>query len=83
MITYNIHEAKTKFSKLVHDATQGEEIIIAKSGKPILKLVRYESKKTKSKRELGFLKGKIKFSKDFELPLPPEIQKYFSLVSFR
>jgi hypothetical protein len=36
-----------------------------------------ESKKKKSKRELGFLKGKIKFSKDFELPLPPEILKYF------
>lgn len=77
MIIYNIHEAKTKFSKLVHDATQGEEIVIAKSGKPILKLVRYEAKKTKSKRELGFLKGKIKFSEDFDSPLPPQVLKYF------
>jgi len=77
MHTYNIHEAKTNFSKLVHDASQGEEVIIAKSGKPILKLVRYQPKKKKSKRELGFLKGKIKFSKDFDAPLPPEILKYF------
>ena len=77
MSTYNIHQAKTYFSKLVQDATQGEEIIIAKSGKPVLKLVRYESTKKKSKRELGFLKGKIIFSKDFDSPLPPEILKYF------
>jgi len=77
MGTYNIHDAKTNFSKLVQDATQGEEVIIAKSGKPLLKLVRYQEKKKKSKRKLGFLKGKIIFSKDFDSPLPPEIQYYF------
>jgi prevent-host-death family protein len=49
MGTYNIHDAKTNFSKLVQDATQGEEVIIAKSGKPLLKLVRYKEKKKKSK----------------------------------
>ena len=69
MRTYNIHDAKTNFSKLVQDATQGEEVIIAKSGKPLLKLVRYKEKKKKSKLKLGFLKGKIIFSKDFDSPL--------------
>jgi prevent-host-death family protein len=77
MGTYNIHDAKTNFSKLVQDATQGEEVIIAKSGKPLLKLVLYKEKKKKSKRKLGFLKGKIIFSKDFDSPLPPEILYYF------
>jgi antitoxin (DNA-binding transcriptional repressor) of toxin-antitoxin stability system len=62
---------------LVQDATEGEEIIIAKSGKPLLRLVLYESKKKKTKREFGFLKDKIIFSKDFDSPLPPEILKYF------
>jgi prevent-host-death family protein len=77
MEIYNIHDAKTNFSKLVQKAKQGEEVIIAKSGKPLLKLVRYEEKKKQSKRKLGFLKDKIILSQDFDSPLPPEILKGF------
>ena len=63
MITVNIHEAKTNFSKLVDAVMHGEEIIIAKAGKPAAKLVPIAA--VKPKRKPGSLKGKIKISKDF------------------
>jgi prevent-host-death family protein len=67
----NIHEAKTNFSKLLQRVILGDEIIIAKAGVPVAKLVRYVSKK--GKRPLGFLKGEIWMSDDFDAPLPPDI----------
>ena len=54
----NIHEAKTNFSKLLQRVILGDEIIIAKAGVPVAKLVRYISKKA-GKRPLGFLKSEI------------------------
>ena len=71
----NIHEAKTHFSKLVESAIKGEETIIAKSGKPVAKLVPISSKKPK--RRLGVLKGKIKIADDFDTPLPDDILSSF------
>jgi len=69
----NVHEAKTNFSKLLQRVILGDEIIIAKAGVPVAKLVRYISKK-KGKRPLGFLKGEIWMSDDFDAaPLPPDI----------
>jgi prevent-host-death family protein len=67
----NVHEAKTNFSKLLQRVILGDEIIIAKAGVPVAKLVRYVSKK--GKRPLGFLKGEIWMSDDFDAPLPPDI----------
>ena len=57
MYSVNIHEAKTRFSQLVEAAMRGEEIIIAKAGKPAAKLVPYISK---TKRKIaGFIKAKF------------------------
>ena len=66
----NIHQAKTQFSKLVDAALQGEEIVIAKAGKPTVKLVPINKKKS---YKFGVLKGKIKIAKDFDAPLPDDV----------
>ena len=70
----NIHEALRHFSKLVEAASNGEEIIIVKAGKPTAKLVPYQSQK---KRKFGVLKGKIKIAKDFDKPLPENFLSAF------
>lgn len=67
----NIHQAKTHLSKLVDAVQHGEEIIIAKAGKPAAKLVPITA--IKPKRKPGALKGKIKIAKDFNAPLPDDI----------
>lgn len=64
----NVHEAKTNLSKLLKRVLVGEEIIIAKAGKPIAKLVPYRT--TLQKRIPGSARGKIKLSEDFDAPLP-------------
>lgn len=69
----NIHEAKTQMSKLVERAQGGEEIIIAKAGKPVARIVPLE----KVKRKLGLLDGKIKIPDDFNDALPDEILAQF------
>jgi prevent-host-death family protein len=71
MQTVNIHEAKTHFSRLVDAAANGEEIIIAKAGKPTARLVPME--RVKTKRHFGALKGKIQISDDFDAPLPDDL----------
>lgn len=72
--TLNLYEAKTHLSRLVDRAAGGEEIIIAKNGKPLARLVPLEVKKP---REPGGWKGKIWVADDFDDPLPPQIQRYF------
>ncbi len=74
MKAVNIHDAKTQFSKLIDRAMQGEEVIIAKAGKPVVKLVSLSAQK---KLQLGLLKGKISISDDFDAPLPDEVLKSF------
>ena len=71
MATFNIHEAKTHFSKLVDTAMRGEEIVIAKAGKPSVKLVPMSPRKPKLR--FGVLKGKIKIAADFDTPLPDDV----------
>ncbi|MDH5429679.1 MAG: type II toxin-antitoxin system Phd/YefM family antitoxin [Nitrospirota bacterium] len=68
--TINIHEAKTHLSRLVDEVCNGKELILAKAGKPLVKLVPLE--KAKTPRTPGFLKGKIKISADFDAPLPKD-----------
>ena len=75
MTIVNIHQAKTNFSKLVDAVMHGEEIIIAKAGKPAAKLVPITS--IKLKRKPGALKGKIKIAADFDAPLPDDILDQF------
>jgi len=71
----NVHEAKTHFSRLLARVNQGEEIIIAKAGKPVARIVPYASKP--SKRVPGTAKGKIQIGKNFEDPLPRNLMKFF------
>jgi len=62
-VTVNVHEAKTHFSKLLAQVSAGEEIIIAKAGKPVARLAPIEAKATK-KRVPGIDKGKIWMASD-------------------
>ncbi len=71
----NIHEAKTHLSRLVEEACKGKELILAKAGKPLVKLVPIAT--SKEPRKPGFLKGKIKISKNFDDPLPQNWLKEF------
>jgi prevent-host-death family protein len=76
MTQVNVHEAKTHFSKLLARVAAGEEIVIAKGGKPVARLVPVEPKL--ERRVLGMDAGKkFRIADDFDAPLPPEIQKYF------
>ena len=75
MQTVNIHDAKTQFSKLIEAVTQGEEIVIAKAGKPAAMLVPMPT--LKRVRQPGSMKGKIKIAPDFDFPLPDELQAAF------
>lgn len=72
---FNIYEAKTNLSELVERASKGEEIVIAKAGKPKARLVPFESKAMK--RKPGALKGQIWIADDFDAPLPEEILAAF------
>ncbi len=71
METFNIHEAKTHFSKLVDSVMQGNEIVIAKAGKAAVKLV--PILRLKPKLRLGVLKGKIKIADDFDAQLADDV----------
>ena len=65
MQQYNIHTAKTYLSALIDKAAAGESFIIAKAGKPMVKVIPLSSQKTTQKR-IGFLKGQIKVPDDFD-----------------
>ena len=71
----NIHEAKTQLSRLVDDVANGEEIVIAKAGRPRARLVPLES--PAAPRQFGMLKGKIHIADDFDAPLPDDILAAF------
>jgi prevent-host-death family protein len=64
MSLYDVYEAKSKLSKLIEQAEHGEEIIIAKAGKPVAKLIPYQ--KTVGRRKGGQWRGKIKIQPDFD-----------------
>lgn len=74
MQVFNIHEAKTNLSKLIEKTIQGEEVIIAKAGKPVVKLIPHKEKL--KPRKLGLLKGKIDIPDDFD-DEDEEINKLF------
>lgn len=71
----NIHDAKTHFSKLINQVLTGEDVIIARDGKPLVRLVPY-TKDVKVRRG-GQFKGLIEISEDFDAPMPDELLKQF------
>jgi prevent-host-death family protein len=73
--TVNLHAAKTHLSRLVDEAVNGEEIVIAKAGEPLVRLVpvAHQHKRT----GFGADKGKIWLSDDFDAPLPDDMLRSF------
>jgi len=75
MRTVNVHAAKTQFSRLLDAVAGGEEIVIARAGKPVAKLVPIEAKPPK--RQLGRMRGRLKVPSDFDAPLPDDVLDAF------
>jgi prevent-host-death family protein len=71
MKVVNIHEAKTHLSRLLADVAAGEEIVIARAGKPIARIVPVAGKRPE--RVLGIDKGRVVIGDDFDAPLPDEM----------
>ncbi len=71
----NIHDAKRHFSKIINQVLQGDDIVIARDGKPLVRLIPYPE--DANVRRGGQLKGLIEISDDFDAPLPLEILKQF------
>ena len=72
MVTVNVHEAKTNLSRLLAQVESGEDIVIARNGEPVARLVRCEKR---GKRQFGAMKGKKEWEELSDLvlqPLPPE-----------
>jgi prevent-host-death family protein len=70
----NVHEAKTNLSRLLDEVDAGEEVVIARAGKPVAKLVPLRGKRP---RVPGRLKGKIRIAADFDAPLPDDVLDSF------
>ena len=77
MHTVNIHEAKTHLSRLIEQASKGEPFVIAKSGKPLVKVMAFNAPEPASVQRLGFLAGQIKVPDDFDRMGSDEIEKLF------
>ena len=73
MDTVNVHEAKTHLSRLLERVSEGEEIVIARAGKPVARLVPYKHRGI----TFGRLKGKIRIADDFDAPLPDDLLNGF------
>jgi prevent-host-death family protein len=69
MTIYNVHDAKTHFSKLLELVVNGEEVVIAKAGKPVARILPFISQDF-SPRFPGIDKGKVLIMPDFDAPLP-------------
>jgi len=77
MRTVNIHEAKTHLSRLVDRAAKGEPFVIAKAGKPLVKVVPLDTPVAGAVKRLGFLEGQIKVPDDFDTMFADDIEKMF------
>lgn len=78
MTTVNIHEAKTHLSRLIDQAVNGQPFIIAKAGKPLVKVIALDA--PTSPRRLGFLEGEISVPKDFDRMGDEAIAAMFGLT---
>jgi prevent-host-death family protein len=75
--TVNIHEAKTQLSRLVDQAAKGEPFIIAKAGKPLVKVTALDAPTPTQVRRFGFMTGQISVPKDFDKMGSSEIEQVF------
>ena len=75
MVPVNVHEAKTHFSKLLERVALGEEVVIARAGPPVAKLVPIAPEV--SERHPGSARGNVWTADDFDAPLPDEVQAGF------
>jgi prevent-host-death family protein len=77
MHTVNIHEAKTQLSRLIEQAVKGDSFIIAKAGKPLVKVTRLDSPSGSPAGRLGFMAGQITVPDDFDRMGSGEIEQLF------
>lgn len=75
MNTVNIHEAKTQLSRLIEQAVNGEPFVIAKAGKPLVKVARIDA--PTEQRRLGFMAGQIRVPEDFDRMGSNDIEQLF------
>jgi prevent-host-death family protein len=78
MKTVNIHQAKTQLSKLVDEAAKGEPFVIAKAGKPMVKVMALTAPTGKQVRRLGFMSGQIDVPDDFDRMGRKKIERLFT-----
>jgi prevent-host-death family protein len=71
METVNIYDAKTRLSQLIDKAVGGEDVVLCRNGKPLVRITRLQE----ARRPIrwGLLKGKVKVRADFDAPLPPDL----------
>ena len=81
MLTVNIHEAKTHLSSLIDRAAKGEAFIIAKAGKPLVKVVPLDAPEPGQARRVGFMAGQIEVPDDFNRIESSEIEQLFGSES--
>lgn len=77
MRTVNIHEAKTHLSQLVERAAKGESFVIARAGKPLVKVTSLDAPTARERRRLGFMAGEIAVPDDFDRMGAGEIERLF------
>jgi prevent-host-death family protein len=77
--TFNIHEAKTHLSRLIEEAAKGEAFVIAKAGKPLVKVTALDAPTTGQVRRLGFMAGWITVPDDFDRMGSSEIEQLFGV----
>ena len=77
MLTINIHEAKTHLSRLIEQAAKGESFIIAKAGRPLVKVMALDAPGAGQAKRLGFLTGQIIVPDDFDSMGSAEIESLF------
>jgi prevent-host-death family protein len=80
MKTVNIHEAKTHLSKLIEEASKGESFVIAKAGKPVVRVTALGAPTGAQVRRLGFLAGQISAPDDFDRMGKEEIERIVAVV---
>ncbi len=79
MITVNIHEAKTHLSRLIEKAAKGEPFVIARAGKPIVRVTAIDASRRMKPRRLGFMAGQFKVPEDFDTMAEDEIVNLFGV----
>ena len=75
METVNIYDAKTRLSQLVDKVVAGEDVVVSRNGKPLVRITRLDSDKRPIR--FGVLKGKVKVTRDFDAPLPSNVLAEF------